>query len=218
MSKVRPTSGYGSTSKNKGALSNSRKRPVSAKPHSQVSKFTTSVQRTDGGFVKGDLVYGCTDAKMIPTIHAYNPQSLKKCLVVNPRSYKKFYDQQGSCELTKLYTTSFIAHFREWRKNLRHKIVIMLDRMAADEVVDEGLLSQILQELKGIVEEIKQSIESILSSKYSSGSVGELKKQEHNFASLKEYIESLLVIVHYLSKFVKAINEVMGEGAECNVK
>ena len=92
---------------------------------------------------------------MIPTIHAYYPQSLKKCLVTNPKSYKKFYDQQGSCDLTKLYTTSFLAHFREWRKGLRDRIVKMLDNMIGNEIVDEKVISDVLSGLKNIVDEIK---------------------------------------------------------------
>lgn len=56
-------------------------------------------------------------------IHAYQPKMLKQCLVSNPQSYKKFYNEsEGLSMVSNLYTVSFMAHFREWKKSLRNRL------------------------------------------------------------------------------------------------
>ena len=145
---MRPKSANQSRKKSRQQF-NTNTNPVS----SSVSRKLNTSQGKDWE-IKVEQLKVCHDTKVIPLIHAYQPQRLKQCLVKNPKAYKKFYETHGSCVLSKMYTSSFLTHLKEWKRSIRDRLMNLLsmvfdsDQIEAED--EESKVNSVLREIISI--------------------------------------------------------------------
>lgn len=86
-------------------------------------------RKTQNKSPKNDLssqisnVRALKSVKSIAMIYAYQPKSLKDCLVKDRQAYTNFFSHDGKCKSNAIFLRSIISHFREWKIEIERREV-----------------------------------------------------------------------------------------------
>lgn len=104
---------------------NSNKLSLSRKTQNKSPKHDLSNQISNVKTLKS--------VKSIAMIYAYQPKSLKECLLKDRKAYSNFFSHDGKCKSNAIFLRSIISHFREWKVEIEKREVDIFQLILEEE-------------------------------------------------------------------------------------